>query len=130
MYKVLRPDTIPPLTKVNVVDCLIFQEILLVVMGELDICPKQATIPTKEYIVGVTVQETEVGLKRSITLPLFMLGRVLMALVEVNLGLRPAILSPVIQVIMVNNLVLIAMLIKKVNIGLTPANSIHISMVN
>ena len=53
-----------------------------------------------------------------------------MALVEVNLGLRPAILSPVIQVIMVNNLVLIAMLIKKVNIGLTPANSIHISMVN
>ena len=68
MYKVLRPDTIPPQTKVNIVDCLIFQGILLVVMGELDICPKQATIPTKEYIVGVTVQETEVGLKRSITL--------------------------------------------------------------
>ena len=40
--------TPPPPTKVNVVDCRLFQGILLVVMGELGIVPRPATIPTKE----------------------------------------------------------------------------------
>ena len=43
----LRPTNIPPITNVKVVDCCIFQEILLVVMGELYICPRPATITPK-----------------------------------------------------------------------------------
>ena len=36
---------------------------MLVVMGELDIGPRPATLTTKEEIVGVMVQDIEVGLK-------------------------------------------------------------------
>ena len=43
----LRPADITPLTKVNVVDFLLFKEILLVVMVDLDICTIPATIHTK-----------------------------------------------------------------------------------
>ena len=53
----LLPATVPPLTKSNVLDCWIFQEILLVVMEELDIGPRPATIPPKEEILGMTVQD-------------------------------------------------------------------------
>ena len=50
------------------VDCCIFQEILLVVMGELYIGPITDTLPPKEEIVGVRVQDMKVGLKISTTL--------------------------------------------------------------
>ena len=59
----LRTANFPLITKVNVVYCWIFQEILLVVMGELDIGPIPATLLAKEYIVGLMVQDIEVGLK-------------------------------------------------------------------
>ena len=39
------------------------------VMGELDIVPRLETLPTEEDIVRVTVQDMEVGLNRSTTLP-------------------------------------------------------------
>ena len=41
---------------------------LLVVMGELDICLRSDTIPPKEDIVGVMLQDVEVGLKISATI--------------------------------------------------------------
>ena len=43
----IKPATITPITKVKVVDCLLYQEIMLVVMGELDISPRPSTIPPK-----------------------------------------------------------------------------------
>ena len=43
----IQPATILPITKVNLVDCWIFQYILLVVMVELDIGPRPATLPPK-----------------------------------------------------------------------------------
>ena len=50
------------------------------VMGELDMVPRQATILPKEDIVGVTLQDMEVGLMRSTNLPCSMLEKVLMTL--------------------------------------------------
>ena len=61
----LRPAIITPITKVNVVDFWLHQEILLVVMGELNIYPISATLPPKEEILGEMVQDVGVGLKRS-----------------------------------------------------------------
>ena len=60
----LIPDTIYSIIKINVVDYLLFREILLVVMGKLYICPRTATLPPKEEIVWLMVKEMEVGLKR------------------------------------------------------------------
>ena len=52
-----------------------------------------------------------------------------MVLVKVDLGLGRAILPPIIQVIMVDHLVFIVMLIEEVVICITPANFMHIIMV-
>ena len=52
-----------------------------------------------------------------------------MALVEVDIGLGPALRPPIIQVIMVDHLVFIVTVITEVGIGLTPANFLHITMV-
>ena len=48
------------------------------VMGGLDIGSIPATIPPKEDIVGVTVQDIEVDLMRSTTLTCSMLEKLLM----------------------------------------------------
>ena len=81
------------------------------VMEDLDIGPRPATLPPKEEIVGVTVQDTEVVLNRSTNLPCSVLEKLLMALGKVDLGLVPALLPPIIQVIMVFHLFFIATLI-------------------
>ena len=75
------------------------------------------------------VQEVEVGLKISTALTCTILDKVLMVLGEVYLGLRPALFPPIIQVILVYHQFLIVMLITEVDIGLTPANFMHITMV-
>ena len=61
---------------------------------------------------------------------LFNFGKKLMVLVEVDLGIQPDLLHPIIQVIMVYHLVFIVMVITEVVIGLTPDNFIHITMVD
>ena len=71
-------------------------------MRELGISPVPATLPPKYYIVEVVVQDMEVGLNRSTTCPFSMLDKVLMVLVEVDLGLIPSLLPPIIKVIMVD----------------------------
>ena len=49
-----------------------------------------------------------------------MLDKLLMALGEVDLGLVPALIPPIIQEIMVYHLVFIVMFITEGDIGLTP----------
>ena len=97
-------------------------------IGELYIDPRQDTIPTKEEIIGLTLQDTGKGLEKSTTLPCSMLEKVLMALVEVDLGLGPSLLPPIIQMILVDQLVFIVMVKKEVDIGITPENFLHIIM--
>ena len=45
-----------------------------------------------------------------------------------DIGLGPTLIPPIIQVIMVDNLVFIVMVITEVGIGLTPNNFMHITM--
>ena len=52
-----------------------------------------------------------------------------MLLVEVDLGIGPDLLPPIIQVIMVDHIIFIVMAITELGIGLTPANFLHITMV-
>ena len=99
-------------------------------MGELDIGPRPYTLLPKEEIVGVILQGMEVGLNRSNTLPCSMLDNVLMELGEVDLGLVPAHLFLIIWVIMVDHLIFIVMAKIEVGIGLTPANFMHITIVD
>ena len=99
------------------------------VMGELDIGPRPTTIPPREEIVGVIFKDMKVGLKRSTTIPCSTLEKVLMVMGEVDLGIRPELLPPIIQVILVDHQVFIAMAIKEVDIGLRPDNFLHITMV-
>ena len=81
----------------------------------------------KEVVVGVTVQEAEVGLKISDNIPFTMMDKVLMVMVEVDIGLRPAPISPIIQVCLVNHWVHIFIATTEVYIGLIPANFIHMT---
>ena len=51
-----------------------------------------------------------------------------MASGEVDLGLRPALLPPIIQVIMSYHLIFIVVVITELGIGITPDNFMHITM--
>ena len=84
----------------------------------------------KEVIVEVLVQDVEVGLKRSATLPLIIMDKVLMVLGELGIGLRPAPLPPIIQVFLVDHWFLIAMVVKEMEIVLIPDNFPNINMVD
>ena len=76
------------------------------VMKELDIGTIPDSLPPKEEIVGVMVQDVEVGLKISTTLPCSTMEKVLMVLGEAYLGLGLALSPPIIQVVLVYHLVL------------------------
>ena len=98
------------------------------VMIDLDICPRPATLPPKEEILGGMDKYTEVGPNRSTTCTCSMFEKVLMALVEVDIGIIPALLPPIIQVIMVDHLIFIVIFITEFDIGITAFNCLHITM--
>ena len=59
------------------------------------------------------VQEVEVGLKISTNLTFEMLEKVLMVMVEVDIGLIPALLPPIMKLILVYHYVLIVIVMKE-----------------
>ena len=75
------------------------------------------------------VKYVEVGLKRSTTTPCSMLEKVLMVMLEVDIGLRSALLHPTIKVILVDLQVFFVMVITEVVVGPRPVNFFHITMV-
>ena len=98
------------------------------VMADLDSGPIPDTLLHKDDTVGLKVQDMEVVLNRSTTIPCSMLEKLLMELIEVYLDLGPSLLSTIIEVIMIDHLVLIVMAIAEVGIGLTPEYFLHITM--
>ena len=108
---------------------LTIQEKLLVVMRELDMGTRPATITPKEEILGVTVKDLEVGIKIPVTLPCSMLKKVFMVMGEVDIGIRKHLILTIIQVILVDNQAFIVMISKEMDIGIKPAHLIHINMV-
>ena len=90
---------------------LAIRETFLVVMEELDIGTRLATLPLitqvnmvdfsvyinlKEEIVGMMVQDMELGIKIPANLHFKMLEKVLMVMGKVYIGLRPALIPPII----------------------------------
>ena len=80
-------------------------------MVELDIGPRPATLHPKEDIVGMVLQYMEVGPKIWTTCTCAMLDKLLKAMGEVDLNIGPDLLTPTIQVIIVDHLVFIVMVI-------------------
>ena len=76
------------------------------------------------------MQDLELGLKISVNLLFTMLENVLMMMGEVDIGLSPAVISPIIQVMLVYHWVFIVMVMAEVDICPIPANFIHINMVD
>ena len=76
------------------------------------------------------MKDVEVGLNRSSTLPFTMLYKVLMVMGEVYICLRPALIPTIIQVILVDHCIIIVMVVTEIDIGLRPANFIHMTMVD
>ena len=68
----------------------------------MGIGPRPATFPPKEEILRVMVQYMEVGLKRSAMITCSMLEKVLIVMGEVDIGLRPALLPPIIELIWID----------------------------
>ena len=80
-------------------------------------------------LVGVIVQDVEVGLNISSTPPFTMMETLLMVMVEVCLGIIPPPLPPTIQLCLIYHWVLIFMVVTEIEIALIPANFLHITMV-
>ena len=59
-----------------------------------------------------------------------MLDKVLMELGEVDIGIITALLPTIIQVILVDHMVFIVMVITEVDIGITQANFLHITILD
>ena len=58
-----------------------------------------------------------------------MMDKLLTVMVEVYIGLRPAPIPSIIQVLLVDHWVFIVMFMTEVDIGLIPDNFLHITMV-
>ena len=59
-----------------------------------------------------------------------MMDKLLTVMVEVYIGLRPAPIPSIIQVLLVDHWVFIVMFMTEVDIGLIPDNFLHITMVD
>ena len=86
--------TIPPIHQVNIVDCCVYLVLLVMFTNIFMII--------KPVILGLTVEVMEFGHKRVANLTFTITDKVLMMVVEVDLGLRPSPIPPIIQVSLVD----------------------------
>ena len=75
-------------------------------MRDLDIGPIPATIPSAEGILGMTVQDMDVRMKRSTNITCSMMDKLLMALQEVYIYIGPALLPPINKLIILDHIIL------------------------
>ena len=102
--------TYPPITPVSMVDCYVY----LILLAMLII----VFMKTKEKIVGVMVQDVEVGTNRSATLIFTIMEKMLMVMEEVDLSFIPAPLPPIIRVFLVYHCVSIVVVMRVLYIGI------------
>ena len=108
------PSTLNPIAQVTIVDCCIY--LVLIDMWMV------AFMKMKEVIVGMMVQDLEVCLNISVTLPFAIMYKVLMVMGEADLGLIPSLLPKIIQVCLVYHWYFIVILTREVVIGIRPEN--------
>ena len=85
-----RPATLPPITQVNMLNYCIYLFILaiwIILFTNM-----------KNVILGVMVQDVEVGHNRSATIHFTMMEKLFFVMGEVDLGMRPDTLPPIMQV--------------------------------
>ena len=82
----------------------------------------------KEVIVWVMIQDVEVGLNISDTVPFTMMDKLLIVMGEVDIFLISSSLLPVIHLCLVDHWFLIVMVMVEVDIGILPDNFIHITI--
>ena len=116
----LRPATLHPITHVTMVDCCVY--LLLLVLFT------HVFTEMKEVIVVVMTEDVDLGLKKPDTIPFKIVQLVLMVMGEVDIGLRPAPLPHIIQVILVHHWGFILVVMREVDIGLIPVTLLHITM--
>ena len=89
----LRPATPPPINQVIMVDYFVYLLLLVMFM--------KFFMKMKAVILVVMMEDVYLGLKRPATLPFSITGKVLMVMVELDIGLIPAPIPPTIQVSLV-----------------------------
>ena len=118
----LRPDNIPPITHKIMLDWFVYLFLLDV--------SKKLFMEMEEVIVLMIMEDVYLGLNRPDTLPFTTMDKVLMVMVEVDIGLRTDPITTIIQVSLVDHLVYLFMVTREVDIGLRPYNFIYITMVD
>ena len=91
------PSTIPPMTQVTMVDCCVYLLIFVLFM--------KLVTTMKEVIVGVMMENVELGLKRPATITLTTTEETVMVMREVDICLIPDPTPPIILVSLVDCLV-------------------------
>ena len=85
---------------------------------------------TKEVIVVVMTEDLDLSLKRPATIPLIFVYKVLMVVGEMDIGLRPALLPPIIRVGLLDSWIDMFMFMRGFYIGIIPSTFLHITMVD
>ena len=104
-----RPDTLSTITQVTMVYCCVYLLLLMVFMDVL--------IKMKKVIVVVMMEDVDFCLKIPGTLPFTIVKKVLLVMIEVGIGLRPAPLPPIIHVILINYWIFKFMVMREMCIG-------------
>ena len=89
------PATIPPIIQVTMIYWYVHLVLLVMLMIVF--------MKIKEVIVGVMVQDVEVGIRILANIPFTMMDKVFMVMVEVGIGIIPAPIPPIIQGILVDH---------------------------
>ena len=95
VYIGTRAAILTYITKAIMVDCCIYLVLLAILMMVFK--------KMKEVIVRAIKKDVEVDLKRSDTLPITMMDKVLMVIGEVYVGIKPPPLLPIIKVRLLNH---------------------------
>ena len=72
----------------------------------------------------------DLGIKRPSTLPFTVVDKALMVMGELDIGLRPAPLAPIIQVGLLDHWDFLFIFMREVDTGIRPDNFLHITMVD
>ena len=111
------PVTSLPINRVTMIDCGIYLLLLVMFM--------KVFMTMKEMIVGVAMKDGKLVLKIPDTLLFKITEKVLMVMVEVDIGLRPYSLPPITQVILLGCWVFMLMVKREVDICLRKSTIIH-----
>ena len=120
VYIGTRTATLPPIAHMTMVYFCIYLVLLVMFM--------KFFMPMKHVILGVVMEDVELGHNRPSTINFTIVEKVLMVMGKVYIGLIPAPFPPIIQTILVDCWIFLFMVMKEVDIGIRPVTNIQITM--